>query len=163
VQKKGKLEDFICIYFRNPSCKTSVQLFRYLFVGGTAFGVDFGLLFALTEFIHLHYLISAALAFLGGTVTNYNLSIRWVFPKGGFSKGVEFTLFAAIGLAGMVLNEIFMFVFVEWGHLHYLPAKICSAVLVFLWNFFARKFFVFSPKKKEGPRVQLPSPEESSI
>ena len=41
-----------------------VQFFRYLFVGGAAFVVDYGSLFALTEFAGIHYLVSAAVAFL---------------------------------------------------------------------------------------------------
>jgi len=40
---------------------TLVQLFRYSFVGGFAFLLDFGSLFALTEFVGLHYLVSAVI------------------------------------------------------------------------------------------------------
>jgi hypothetical protein len=37
-----------------------VQIVRYTFVGGLAFLVDFGVLFALTQFLGIHYLVSAA-------------------------------------------------------------------------------------------------------
>ncbi|MDP3066192.1 MAG: GtrA family protein, partial [Methanobacteriaceae archaeon] len=60
---------------------TSIQLFRYVFVGGVAFLVDFGSLYLLTEFFGIYYLTSAAIAFLLGLITNYILSISWVFNK----------------------------------------------------------------------------------
>ena len=43
-----------------------VQLVRYTFVGGFAFVVDFSALFLLTNFFAVHYLISAAIAFVFG-------------------------------------------------------------------------------------------------
>jgi putative flippase GtrA len=58
-----------------------IQLVRYTIVGGLAFIVDFASLFALTEFFSVHYLISAAIAFLLGITTNYVLSLTWVFTK----------------------------------------------------------------------------------
>jgi len=57
-----------------PTDSTLVQLLRYTFVGGLAFIVDLGSLFALTEFAGLHYLVSASLSFLLGLATNYTLS-----------------------------------------------------------------------------------------
>ena len=45
--------------FKGKTDNTIVQLFRYTFVGGFAFVVDFGLLYVLTEYAHFHYLLSA--------------------------------------------------------------------------------------------------------
>ena len=56
-----------------------VQFVRYLIVGTVAFVADFGVLLVLTESCHLHYLRSAALAFLIGMAVNYALSVTWVF------------------------------------------------------------------------------------
>ncbi len=77
---------------KNPTDNTFIQLFRYTFVGGVAFIVDFAALFVLTEYFHIYYLTSAALAFLLGLMANYILSIVWVFSKHTLrNKWYEFT------------------------------------------------------------------------
>lgn len=129
----------------NKSDKTSVQLFKYGFVGGIAYCVDFGSLFFLTEVVKIHYLISAAIAFILGLLTNYAISIFWVFPKRALAnKRIEFIIFSIIGLAGLGLNEVIIWFFTESMHFHYLISKIFSAFVVFVWNFFARKKILFS-------------------
>ena len=123
---------------------TSIQLFRYTFVGGLAFIVDFGSLFVLTDLFGIYYLISAALAFILGLATNYVLSIIWVFSSRTLrNKWFEFGIFALIGIVGLGFNELFIWFFTERVHFHYLQSKIVSTVLVYLWNFSARKFILF--------------------
>jgi putative flippase GtrA len=129
----------------SKSDKTSVQFFKYAFVGGIAYCVDFGSLFFLTEVVKIHYLVSAAVAFILGLLTNYALSIIWVFPKRTLAdKRVEFLIFSIIGLIGLGLNEVIIWFFTESVHFHYLISKIISTFVVFIWNFFARKKILFS-------------------
>ncbi len=136
----GKLWDLV----RTPTDSTLVQLFRYTFVGGVAFLCDFGALYALTEFGGLHYLVSASLSFLLGLSVNYALSVLWVFKRHSLrSRWVEFGVFAAVGVVGLGLNALFMWLFTEVAGFHYLFSKIGSTVLVFLWNFAARKISLF--------------------
>ncbi len=130
--------------FIDYSDNVSVQFVRYTFVGGTAFIIDFSSLYILTDIVSLHYLLSAAIAFLIGLIMNYVISITWVFSKGILdNKVLEFGIFAFIGIAGLVFNELFMWLFTEHGHLHYLMSKIISTIFVFLSNFFSRKFILF--------------------
>ena len=132
------------ILLKNNTVNTLIQLFRYTFVGGVAFVVDFSSLFIFTEFLNLYYLISAAIAFLLGLITNYILSIVWVFYKRVFrSKLLEFGIFALIGIIGLCLNILLIWFFTEQIHFHYLLSKIASTVFVYLWNFFARKYILF--------------------
>ena len=130
--------------FVSKTDNTLRQLLRYTFVGGIAFLVDFSFLFLLTEYLKIHYLVSAALAFVAGLGTNYILSVSWVFAsrKVG-NRLVEFAAFAAIGVIGLVFNEIFIWFFTEVVRLHYLVSKCISTVAVYLWNFFARKRMLF--------------------
>jgi putative flippase GtrA len=120
------------------------QLYRYTFVGAVAFCFDFGTLFALTYFLGIHYLISAGIAFFVGLSVNYAFSIKWVFDRRSIQdKRMEFLLFAFIGLAGLGLNELFIWYFTEVVRFHYLESKIVSTIFVYLWNFFARKYSLF--------------------
>ena len=45
--------------FYGASDNPLIQFVRYFFVGGFAFIIDFGLLYILTEYAGLHYLLSA--------------------------------------------------------------------------------------------------------
>ena len=116
--------------FYGASDNLLIQFVRYFFVGGFAFIVDFGLLYILTEYAGLHYLLSANLSFIAGLVVNYIISCIWVFNNSKFrNRIVEFLFFAAIGVVGIGT--------------HYMFSKIVAAAMVYLWNFFARKYLVF--------------------
>jgi len=129
---------------KDKSNNTFVQLFRYTIVGVISFIFDFSTLFILTEYLNLHYLFSAAIAFLIGLTTNYLLSISWVFVKRSISsKYAEFFLFFAVGLIGLALNEVFIWSFTEIIGIYYLHSKIFSTILVYLWNFSLRKLLLF--------------------
>lgn len=120
---------------------------RYAFVGGFAFLVDFGTLFVLTEYVHIHYLVSAAIAFLFGLITNYVLSVKWVFNSRTMgNRWLEFLWFALIGLAGLGLNELLLWVITEILAIYYLISKIITTIIVYFWNFFARKYVLFTKR-----------------
>jgi putative flippase GtrA len=124
--------------------RVSDQLLRYAVVGGIAFVIDFGSLWLLTELAGIHYLLSAAIAFILGLTTNYLLSITWVFGRRSLeNKWLEFGIFALIGIVGLGLNELIIWFFTEWVHFHYLVSKIVSTIVVFLWNFFVRRYLLF--------------------
>lgn len=123
-----------------------IQLIRYTFVGGFAFVVDFGLLWVLTEWAGLHYVLSATCSFAAGLLVNYFISTMWVFESKMKSKTMEFAAFALIGVVGLGLNDLFIWTFTELMHVHYMLSKLVTAILVYLWNFLARKYFVFTKK-----------------
>lgn len=142
---KGSLMD---TWLREDTQNVFVQLFRYTLVGGTAFLLDFSALFLMTRFLGVHYLISAGLAFTLGVVTNYLLSITWVFSIHRVENRVaEFGIFTVIGVVGLGLNEIFIWFFTEKTGLHYLLSKIAAAFFVYLWNFLGRRFILFRERQ----------------
>lgn len=121
------------------------QLFRYSIVGGLSFVVDYGLLYILTEWIGLHYLLSATVSFVAGLAVNYLISISWVFSRSRLSsRSAEFAVYGAIGVVGLLLNSLLLYLFTDHLHLHYLLSKLVSAAVVLLWNFAGRKLILFS-------------------
>lgn len=129
---------------KDKTDKTHIQMFRYLFVGGAAFIVDFLSLFILTDFFGIYYLVSAAIAFILGLIANYFLSISWVFNKRKLkNRHIEFGMFAIIGIIGLGFNEIFIWFFTQDLQIYYLISKIFAAIIILFWNFFARKYILF--------------------
>lgn len=124
-----------------------LQLFRYGFVGGVAFLADYGTLYAATEYLHFHHLFSAALAFIIGLLVNYLLSTSWVFAsRSQTDKKLEFLIFAVIGVIGLGLNELIIYLGTDVCGLHYMLSKLISTAIVFFWNFAARKLILFNKK-----------------
>ncbi|MBP2044841.1 GtrA family protein [Methanobacterium aggregans] len=124
--------------------QTLIQFFRYTFVGGVAFLLDFGSLYYLTEYLGVYYLLSAAIAFILGLVANYILSITWVFDNHTLDNKVsEFGLFALIGIVGLGINEFIIWGFTANVQIYYMFSKIISAIIVLIWNFSARKYLLF--------------------
>jgi len=140
----GKLMRANELLFKTETNNTLIQLFRYTFVGGIAFLFDFGSLYFFTDWMYVHYLVSAALAFLIGITVNYLLSIAWVFQNRTMkSRSLEVAVFTIVGVIGLGLNELMIWAFTEIAMFHYLISKLFSTVSVYLWNFFARKFLLF--------------------
>jgi putative flippase GtrA len=132
----------------NKTNNTLVQLFRYTFAGGFAFIVDFGTLFILTEYLKIHYLVSAGIAFIFGLIINYYLSVKWVFNSRAMEKRwLEFLLFTLIGLVGLGLNELFLWMLTDILMIYYLLSKVITTFIVYFWNFFARKVILFNKQK----------------
>jgi len=143
------MNSLISTVLKEKTDRIYIQLFRYGIVGGIAYMVDFGLLFGLTEYAGIPYLLSAAISFLAGLSTNYALSIFWVFKTRSMeSRMAEFSIFAFIGLAGLGFNEFFLWTFTSLMGWHYLLSKLAATPLVFLWNFLARRFTLFSSPKE---------------
>ena len=123
---------------------TWLQLFRYAIVGGISFVVDYGLLYVFTEWGHFHYLVSATLSFIAGLIVNYIISVKWIFTKSKLnSRSAEFTIYGIIGVVGLLLNNVLMYLFTDHLHVHYMISKLISAAIVLGWNFFGRRIILF--------------------
>jgi len=134
--------------FKGKTNNSFLQFFRYTFVGGFAFLVDFGLLILLTEYFHLYYLISAGIGFVFGLIVNYYLSVNWVFNNRVVENRLfEFLVFTLIGIVGLCLNELFLWLFTDKLLFHYILSKAITTFIVYFWNFFARKFLLFNQQK----------------
>jgi putative flippase GtrA len=121
------------------------QFLRYAVVGGLAFVVDAGLLWALTAFAGVYYLLSAAISFTAGLVVNYLLSRFWVFDRRNLSSTtLEFTIFTLIGIVGLGLNQLLMWGFTEKLGFYFMLSKCFAAGCVLIWSFGARKWVLFS-------------------
>ena len=144
---------------KNQTDNTHIQFFRYMFVGGAAFLVQFASFMIFTN-ININYLIATPMAFILGLMANYALSVNWVFNKHTLDNmWSEFVIFAVIGVVGMVLTEVLMWFFVDYVSFYQIfynvhlynsshniglyVANVVTAALVLFWNFFARKLTLF--------------------
>ena len=123
--------------------KLFAQIMKFGFVGGTSFLIDAGILYLLTEFGGVHYLISGAISFTASVIYNYILSIKWVFDaKEDVNKVQELAVFIGLSVIGLGLNQLFMWLFVDIFHIYYMLSKIIATAIVMVYNFVTRKIFI---------------------
>ncbi len=126
------------------------QFFKYCVGGGTAFIVDFSILYTLTDIFGLWYLWSATLAFTVAASVNYIIQRFWTFKSTNTSVSKQFPIFIATQIVGLFINNTTLYFLVDHLGVYYLLAKIAATAIVLIWNFWASKKFVFNIKKEKS-------------
>ena len=131
--------------FINPTTNGFIQFFRYVFVGGIATVVDWGVLYVLTSVCGIYHLVSAVVSFIAGLMTNFFLSKLLVFKanEAKVDSLTEFLGYALIGVVGLGLTELIMYVGTDCFGLYYMIPKVLATVIVLIWNYFARKKLLY--------------------
>lgn len=115
---------------------------KYMAVGLSSTVIDFGILFILTDFFYVHYLVSATIAFILAASYNYFLNRSWTFRSNG-KKRKQLPVFFIIATLGILLNNNVMYFSVEQLGLWYIYGKIIATGIVTFWNFFGNKYLTF--------------------
>ena len=122
-----------------------LELLLYAAASAAALAVDVGVLALLVSQAGWGYLPAACVSFTVGGVFLYFVSIRFVFRfRRITNRAMELPLFVGLGLAGLVVNTVVMFVAVEGANLHYLLAKGAAAGCTFATNFVLRRRLMFA-------------------
>lgn len=139
------LKNSLSKLFKQDSDNFWVQLLRYSLSGTSATIVDFLLLTILTEVFGEHLLLVwTAIAFISGVLVTYLLSTNWVFDAHRFKhRSTEIVIFIFIALVGLTLTELLMWLFAHKIDIHYLLSKLIASIIVFVWNFTAKKYILF--------------------
>ena len=123
---------------RSALTKPAVQQFsKFAVVGIISFAVDWALLVALTEFLHVDYLVSTSISFIVSVALNYVFTHR-----DDMSRKREFTIFAILSAIGLGLTDVLMFAGVTILNIAYQAMKVIATFCVTWYNFFTRKKFL---------------------
>ena len=144
--------------------KTWMQLVRNGVVGLIALGVDLLVLYFLVHFGGVQKVVASVIASIVAGIVSYLLSTHWVFDQRKFKNvGVEFLLFTLIGALGLGINALIYWVFYHFVGVHYIVAKIISCGIVFLTNFFLRKYIIFFKKHEKNSQELVMTPEKELV
>jgi putative flippase GtrA len=128
-----------------------LEFFRYFVVSAAALAVDFALLVLLTEVARLHYLVSNVASFVAGSLIAYLGSIYWAFSRRALAvPAIEFSLFALIGVGGLAVNELALWLSAHALGAPYPAAKLAAAALSFLFNYAVRRTILFRGSERSG-------------
>lgn len=124
-----------------------IQAVKYLIVGGLCTIIDIGLLFTLTHFLGINYLLSSSISFLSGATLNYFLCTFWIFKiRVVDNHFLEFMYYIIITAVGLVINTAIIWILTGLHDFHYMLSKIIAIFFTYWWNFGARKYFLHTIK-----------------
>jgi putative flippase GtrA len=138
------------------------QFFRYCAVGAAAAAIEIGLFALLSNYLGVYHIISNTIAFVAGVLVNFFLSGSWVFGERKRLLSPHFALFLGIGVVGLLLSDGMLFILIDAGLFSFvfrgvdapgarLFSKLAAVALVLLWNFGARKKWVFGVPRRDRP------------
>jgi len=128
--------------------KKRERIVRYIISGGTATGANLALLYVLTDWLGLWYLISAVLAFIGGFFTSFFLHKLWTFQDNSREQTKrQMMIFLLLAVTNLINNTLLIYVLVDIFKVWYLLSQAIIAVLIAVWNYNAFRIFVFKQAK----------------
>lgn len=123
---------------------TFFQLFRYVIAAGGLFLIDLVLFYVFAVHFNFYYLAVNTLLFLFGSILNYVLSYKWVFLDSNVESHIRnIKVLILVLFFSLLLSNLQLYIYIEVLHLEKFDSKLISAAIVFIWNFMARKYFVF--------------------
>ncbi|MGI0011041.1 MAG: GtrA family protein [Nitrosopumilaceae archaeon] len=122
--------------------------FKYYLVGASGIFVNLGILFVLTEYVGLWYLLSSSIAIYVSITSNFLLNKAWTFrdtviKQRGF---LMYGKFIGVSLVGMGIQLGFNYMFVEKLSVYYLLAALISIVIASSVNFVLNRRLTFGIK-----------------
>lgn len=129
-------ENIVALYnkFRN--------LILYGLIGGFCAALDFGVYTLLCEFDIMPYLWANVISIHVGIFTSFILN-RQINFKVKNKTAVRFLSFYTVGLLGLGISELMLYLMVTVGGMNELVCKLISIVVVALIQFLLNKYITF--------------------
>lgn len=137
-----------------PAARAGVvgEFLRYLLASLLALAADMAVFSGGIRMLALPWAVSAPLGFVVGAACAYWLSVRVVFHRRSFAQSprTEFFSFVLIGVFGLGMTQLVLWVAIELLSLNPELSKLGSAGLTFLSNFVLRKHLLFAPRLRSS-------------
>lgn len=145
--------DFKGLFYQKTD-NVFIQFFRYCFVGGLATVVEGGALWLIQHFLFreaegFYVYFSQGIAFVLGLIANFVLSKLFVFQEKSEKTNAagEFAAYAVIGVVGLLIKELLLWMFNVQIGWHYMLVWVVSTIIVLIWNYTARRVILYRKKK----------------
>ena len=124
------------------------QTIKYFLVGGIGVGINLGLLYILTDFLGIWYILSQGIAIAISITNNFFLHRYWTF-KNEISepKTLErYIKFFIVSVVGMAIQLGLTFMLVENFAMYYLFAAVLSIIAASAFNYLLNRKWTFEIK-----------------
>lgn len=121
-----------------------MRIVKYFSVGGVAAAVDIGLFSIFASYLGWPWIAVSVVTFILATLTNYYLSIKFVFKSGSrHKKYIEVIGVFIVSVLALLVNQLALYVAIKVFNLHLILSKIVATGIVFFWNYYGRSKYVF--------------------
>ena len=117
---------------------------NYFLIAGFCSLIDIGVLYVLTDWIGVFYLVSATLSFIAAQILNYCLNKTLNFRDKSNKIGIQLAMFVAVNTLGLGISLGILAFLVEVAGLWYIPARIVAMLITFNFNYFIHKRYTFT-------------------
>lgn len=116
-----------------------VRFLKFCLVGGSGVVVNMGLLYLLTEYGGLYYLVSSAISIETSIVTNFLLNDFFTFPdrrRRGLHQFLGRLLkFNLVSLGALTINMTVLWLLTSVAGLYYLVSNLFGIAAAMMWNY----------------------------
>ena len=123
------------------SSKLSTQFIRYLLVGGTSFGLEYGLFWLLFHF-STPLLLANTVAYLTIFGLNFMLNRQWTFQSTGNVQR-QILLYVLLVVFNLLASNAVIYLLVNQLLVPALIAKVMVMVMIVAWNFVLYKKVIY--------------------
>ncbi len=116
------------------------------FIGGL---VDYVVMIAFTELLHIHYTVSIVIGGIIGAFVNFSINKYWTYQFNN-AVGGQIVKFILVVIGSILLKSRGTYLFTNWLNIDYKISRIITDIFVSLgFNFLLQKYWVF--KKDNSP------------
>lgn len=127
-----------------PKGMVSKNFYYYILIAGFCRLIDIGILYALTDWAGLFYLLSATFSFIMAQSLNYYLNRTFNFGDKSRQIAKQFTMFISVNAIGLGISLGILVLLVEVFGWWYIPARIIGMPIAFIFNYFMHKRYTFA-------------------
>lgn len=106
--------------------------------------IDFGTTWLLKEKIRINKYLANSTGFILAASSNYFWNRFWTFHSENTQIATEYMSFILISLAGLVINNLIIFLLADKLRINFYLSKLFAIGVVTLWNFFMNYMFTFN-------------------
>ncbi|HBH23739.1 MAG TPA: glycosyl transferase family 2 [Cytophagales bacterium] len=121
-----------------------IKFFKFGAVGFSGLLIDFGFTYFFKDVLKSNKYIANSIGFSLAATNNYILNRIWTFNSADPDILAQFLKFFGISVIGLLLNNMFVWIFHDKIKLNFYFSKLMAIGCVLFWNFFANYIYTFT-------------------
>jgi dolichol-phosphate mannosyltransferase len=126
---------------RLKDSREGTRLFRFYLVGASGIGVSLGILWFMTEMVHVYYLLSGILGFELSVLNNFLWNEKWTFrdriedSRMWHMRLKRLLKYNAISVSTLLLNTAILFGLTHFLGVYYMTSAIIGILVAAVFNY----------------------------
>jgi len=120
------------------------QFVKFALVGIVNTLTNLTILYILTDFFGIYYMVSAVFGFLVAVTNSFIMNSFWTFKEtSGVNRRKECSRFFVVSISALIVNLSFLYIFTEFFGIYYLLSQILAVGVATIVSFSGNKFWTF--------------------